>query len=176
MSRPHTYKVLLDDQQLDLVIEGENLIIAGESQDFVVDQIKENTYNIILNNRSYRLFIESIEDNKYTLQVNGSSHEITVKDERDLLLDSYGIADHKQSIEKEVRAPMPGLVLDVLVKQGDVVPAGKGLLVLEAMKMENELKASTAGKVARIHVNPGDPVAKGDLLLELDNDASLLEE
>ncbi len=168
MSRPHPYKIQLGEQQVDLVIEGEDLSINGSKQNFVVDRLDERTYSVVFNNKSYRLFIESTDKNKCTVFVNGRSHDIIVKDERDQLLDQYGIADAQHAVEREIRAPMPGLVLDVLVAEADEVEAGSGLIVLEAMKMENELKAPSKGRVASIHVNPGDPVAKGDLLIELD--------
>lgn len=169
MSRPHSYKVQLGDQQVDLAIEGKNLLINEKKQDFVVDKLDDNTYNVLFNNKSYRLFIESIDKNTCTIFVNGRSHEISVKDERDQLLDQYGIADALHTVEREIRAPMPGLVLDILVTEAELVEVGHGLIVLEAMKMENELKAPSTGRVASIHVNPGDPVAKGDLLIELDD-------
>lgn len=169
MSRPHPYKVQLGEQLADLVIEGEELSIDGDKQNFIVDRLDDKTYNVVFNNKSYRLFIESTDKNKCTVFVNGRSHEIIVKNERDQLLDQYGIADVQHSVEREIHAPMPGLVLDVLVTAGDVVEAGNGLIVLEAMKMENELKSPSAGRVASIHVNPGDPVAKGELLIELED-------
>lgn len=168
MSRPHSYKVQIGEDHLDLIIEEDRLLIDGAPQNLVVDAPDAQTYNIIYNNKSYRLFIESVEDNRCTLLINGRTHVVTVKDARDQLLDQYGIADAAQSLEREIRAPMPGLVLDVLVAEGSEISAGTGLIVLEAMKMENELKAASAGRVASIHVNPGDPVAKNDLLIELD--------
>ena len=70
--------------------------------------------------------------------------------------------------DREIQAPMPGLVLRVLVAPGDAVEAGQGVVVLEAMKMENELTAPAAGTVAAVHAAPGDAVAKNDLLVEVD--------
>jgi pyruvate carboxylase subunit B len=67
-----------------------------------------------------------------------------------------------------VAAPMPGLVIRVNVSVGDTVAAGQGLVVMEAMKMENELKATGAGVVARVHVTAGVPVEKGALLVEIE--------
>lgn len=168
MSRPQSYKVQLGEDHMDLILEDGRISIDGATQNLVVDTPDQQTYNIIYNNKSYRLFIESIEDNRCTLLINGRAHVVAVKDARDQLLDQYGIADASQSLEREIRAPMPGLVLDVLVEEGAEISAGTGLIVLEAMKMENELKAASAGRVASIHVNPGDPVAKNDLLIALD--------
>jgi biotin carboxyl carrier protein len=69
-----------------------------------------------------------------------------------------------------VRAPMPGLIVRVEVEAGQLIRVGQGLVVLEAMKMENEIKALSAGKVADVHVTPGKAVEKGELLISLTQD------
>ena len=66
-----------------------------------------------------------------------------------------------------IRAPMPGLITRVEVAAGDTVAAGQGLVIVEAMKMENELRAEAAGVVSRILVAPGQAVEKGAILIEL---------
>lgn len=99
--------------------------------------------------------------------VGGHSVEVETLSETDLLLERFGMDVADTSAEREVRAPMPGLVLRVLAAPGDVVEAGQGLVVLEAMKMENELRAPASGTVERVHAEPGAAVAKGDLLVTL---------
>src|SRR5690606_12508798 len=94
--------------------------------------------------------------------------ETTVKDETALLLERFGMESGAGATQREVRAPMPGLVLQVLVAPGDAVEEGQGLVVLEAMKMENELRAAAAGAVAAVHVAPGAAVGKNELLMEID--------
>ena len=100
--------------------------------------------------------------------VGGTPVEVEVKTEADLLLERFGLDAGDASADREVRAPMPGLVLRVLVEAGQAVEAGQGVAVLEAMKMENELTAPATGTVAAVHAAAGDAVAKGDLLVELD--------
>ena len=100
--------------------------------------------------------------------VDGTPVEVQVRTEADLLLERFGLDAGDASAEREVRAPMPGLVLRMLVAPGDAVEAGQGVAVLEAMKMENELTAPAAGTVAQVHAAVGDAVAKGDLLVEVD--------
>ncbi len=100
--------------------------------------------------------------------IGGQTVEVAVRTETDLLLERFGMDTADASAEREVRAPMPGLVLRVLAAPGEAVAAGQGVVVLEAMKMENELKAPTAGVVAAVHAAPGAAVAKGDLLVEID--------
>ncbi|MFK7844187.1 MAG: acetyl-CoA carboxylase biotin carboxyl carrier protein subunit [Rhodothermales bacterium] len=168
MARPHAYKILIDEKQIDLVIDREGISIEGNSTNPVVEQLSASTYVVVINNKPYKIFLESLDANICTLTVNGIQQKVVVQDERDQLLELYGIADSQKSVEREVRAPMPGLVLDILVQNNQEVNEGSGLIVLEAMKMENEIKASAESIIKKIHVSPGDPVAKGDLLIELD--------
>ena len=94
--------------------------------------------------------------------------DVSLKDERALLLERFGLSGGGESDMLKVRAPMPGMVLSVVVKPGQHVEAGTGALVLEAMKMENELRIEREGTVQAVHVAPGDSVGKNDLLLEIE--------
>ena len=100
--------------------------------------------------------------------VDGTPVEVDVRTEAQQLLERFGLDADDAAAGREVHAPMPGLVLRVLVAPGDAVEAGQGVVVLEAMKMENELAAPAAGTVAAVHVAAGDAVGKNDLLLEID--------
>ena len=168
MGHPLSYKVQVGDKKVDLLIDGEDVFVDGKKQSLAIDQLNDKTYSLVLAGKTHRVFIESADESSCTLSINGIQQTVIVQDERAQLLEQYGIADAQSSVEREVRAPMPGLVLDILVSSGDSVDAGKGLIVLEAMKMENEIKASAEGIVAKLHVAPGDAVAKGDLLLEFE--------
>lgn len=107
-------------------------------------------------------------DGSMTVWLDGTPVEVAIKSEADLLLERFGLDAGDASAEREVRAPMPGLVLRVLAEVGDTVEAGQGLVVLEAMKMENELRAPAAGTLAAVHAAPGAAVAKNDLLVEIE--------
>ena len=100
--------------------------------------------------------------------VDGAPVEVETRTDADLLLERFGLDVGDAAADREVHAPMPGLVLRVLVEPGDEVAEGQGVVVLEAMKMENELTAPAAGTVAAVHVAAGDAVAKNDLLVEVD--------
>ncbi|MBK8879597.1 MAG: acetyl-CoA carboxylase biotin carboxyl carrier protein subunit [Haliscomenobacter sp.] len=84
------------------------------------------------------------------------------------MVDRLGLAKHTITKIKEIKAPMPGLVLEISVKEGDTVEKGQSLLILEAMKMENVLKSPGDGVVKRIFVDKGRPVDKNQILLEMD--------
>ena len=82
-------------------------------------------------------------------------------------MERMGLEDAASSASKELRAPMPGKVLEVLVKEGQHVAEGDPMLVLEAMKMENVLRSAGEGSVGRIHVDAGQAVEKDAVLIEL---------
>ena len=100
--------------------------------------------------------------------VDGAPIEVDLRTDADLLLERFGLDVGDAAADREIHAPMPGLVLRVLVAPGDAVEAGQGVVVLEAMKMENELTAPAAGTVAAVHAAPGDAVAKNGLLVGVD--------
>ncbi len=105
----------------------------------------------------------------YEALVRGVPTPVRVESDRDRLLRGLARKSGMAAGRSELRAPMPALVVRIGVNVGDDVQAGKGVVVLEAMKMENELRVSHAGKVKEILVAPGKAVEKGELLLVLDH-------
>ena len=107
------------------------------------------------------------EAGSWRLVFDGSRVEALVLDERGRIARNAGRSGAAATGSGTLKAPMPGLVVRVLVSVGEEVEAGQGLVVVEAMKMENELKAGRSGKVERILVEKGSRVEKGAVLLEL---------
>jgi pyruvate carboxylase subunit B len=105
---------------------------------------------------------------RYTLWVDGFRYEVEALDERTRAIRDLSATSAAAAGPAPLVAPMPGLVVRVSVAEGDVVAAGQGLVVMEAMKMENELRAPAAGRVARVLVAPGTAVEKGAVLVELE--------
>jgi biotin carboxyl carrier protein len=99
--------------------------------------------------------------------VNNRIYDCEIKDQFDDLLKSLGLDNLNAKKINDIKAPMPGLVLKVLVTEGQEFKKGDNLLVLEAMKMENILKAPTDGIVKSIKIKPGDKVDKNEVLLLL---------
>jgi biotin carboxyl carrier protein len=116
--------------------------------------------NLIVGARSYRCDIEPAKDGKVNVLVGETVHRLEILDERKLRLRR---AAGKFTLEgpQRIDAPMPGKVTRVLVKVGDEVQEGQGLVVVEAMKMENELKSPKAGKVTEMHAVEGSAVESG---------------
>jgi biotin carboxyl carrier protein len=105
---------------------------------------------------------------RYTLWIDGFRFEVEALDERTRAIRELSAATARPTGPAPLVAPMPGMIVRVSVGEGDAVQAGQGLVVMEAMKMENELRAAAAGTVKRVHVAPGTAVEKGALLLEME--------
>jgi pyruvate carboxylase subunit B len=104
----------------------------------------------------------------YTLWIDGFTYDVEALDERTRTIRDLTAAAAGPTGPVPLLAPMPGLVVRVQVKAGDTVEAGQGLIVMEAMKMENELRAHAAGVVKTVRVAPGDAVEKGAVLVEME--------
>ncbi len=126
-----------------------------------------NTYHIVYNDRSYNVNVLDLNPENKTciLLVNGKKISLEIKDKYDELLEKMGMTANAGKALNELKAPMPGLVLKVLVTAGDKVEKGDSLLLLEAMKMENILKSTGDGIVKKIHITEKDKVEKGQLLI-----------
>ena len=122
-----------------------------------------------VNDAVHRMVLrERVARGRYRLWLDGHRYDAEALDSR-----ARAIRDMQASVAKPagpapLRAPMPGLIVQLRVQVGDTVAAGAGLVVMEAMKMENELRSVAAGKVRAVHVTVGAAVEKGALLVELE--------
>ncbi|MEO9021573.1 MAG: biotin/lipoyl-containing protein [Ginsengibacter sp.] len=107
---------------------------------------------------------------KYSIRMNGAYYEVALMNDIELLIDELGLSANVASVSNELLAPMPGLIVEVLVKEGSKVHIGESLLVLEAMKMENSLTSPRDGIIKSVLVNISDAVDKGTVLIEFEND------
>lgn len=132
--------------------------------------VTASTYHIIKNNRSFKAEVVEADFLKktYTIKINANTYEVDISNELDLLIEEMGLSLGSSQLINDVKAPMPGLILDVNVNAGDEVKAGDYLLVLEAMKMENTLTAPRDGVVKAVFVKKGQTVEKNQLLIEME--------
>jgi biotin carboxyl carrier protein len=148
------FEFLFTQQQIDAV----DLIRTSPS-----------AFNLLKDHRSVNaVLIEADPSVKMqTLEIEGENFTIQIKDELDMMLDKmgFGFAAGKQI--KEIKAPMPGLVLEVSVSEGQQVHEGDKLLILVAMKMENSILINTEATIKHIAVRAGQAVDKGQVLVEL---------
>lgn len=159
------FQALVHDRTFDLELAGDTLTVDGAPADFALRRITSNEVHLLLDGRSLTFTVEPQENGVTRLTHHGRNLDVRLKTERELLLASLGMETGSAAAASELKAPMPGLVLSVLVEPGQQVEAGEGLVVLEAMKMENELRAHSAATVAAVHVAPGAAVGKNDLLV-----------
>ncbi len=127
-------------------------------------------FNLIKNNRSVnaRLLEADISGKHLKIEVEGEAYDLQVKDELDQMLDKMGFSTVSSKHIKEIKAPMPGLVLSIAVTEGQEVKEGEKVLILEAMKMENSIMIHANAKIKKIKVKPGDAVDKNQVLVELE--------
>jgi len=160
-------QIRLGDQAFDLHRVGDTLTLDGEPIDAHFERLGPNSGLLILDGQTHVITFEQ-EGEHIQITAGGIRQDAVVNDETALRLEQFRFDGADSDAGREVHAPMPGLVLQVLVEQGQAVEEGQGLVVLEAMKMENELRAPLSGSVAAIHVAPGDTVGKNVLLVELE--------
>ena len=156
------FKILVNERVFDIAPD------ASEALD--ISTIVENKmYHVLNDNKSYHLELvhhDAVAKN-LILRINGNNYTVKVSDKYDRLIDQLGMKVVSTQGAGDIKAPMPGLVLDVLVSVGQTVSKGDKVLILEAMKMENIIKAAGDGVIKAIHTEKGKPVDKGTLLIEL---------
>ena len=160
------YTIHLEKKDLEIRIEDQRIFVDNKLVDPSLQSIYHHVYSFLLDNKHYDVVIAEHQGKDYTVEIESNTYTVRINDHRDLLLQHYGVAQIDQTTNEPIRAPMPGLVLDVLVSEGDRVASGQGLLILEAMKMENEIKATSDGVIGRIYVNIGDAIGKNDVMIE----------
>ncbi|MBN2669917.1 MAG: acetyl-CoA carboxylase biotin carboxyl carrier protein subunit [Bacteroidales bacterium] len=137
-------------------------------KEFKIDYSQnDNEYHLIYNHQSYILEVDTFdqEQNLIILKINNEKIECQVSDDIDILLKQLGMDKLSSKKVNDIKAPMPGMVLDVLVDVGQTVKKGDTLVVLEAMKMENNIKSPIDGKVVQIACKASKAVEKNDLLV-----------
>lgn len=123
--------------------------------------------------KDHKSFSTTLQDShflerSYTVRVNSKPYKVKISNELDLLIEEMGLSLAAAHVINDIKAPMPGLILDVQVKEGDEVKEGDYLLVLEAMKMENTLTAPRDGVVKAVRIQKGQTVDKNQLLIEME--------
>ncbi len=162
------YHISLQGEQFEVSLSADGVaVVNGRSMQCDISEVAPNTYSLILGDESYKIIVRW-NGREHEVSINGVQMSGVVYSERQMLLSRYAQTRSSDSRRSEIRAPMPALVVRVEVSPGDQVSAGQGLIVLEAMKMENELRASHSGKVKEISVGKGTAVEKDQLLMLLE--------
>ncbi len=162
------YKAQIGQKAFDIERDHETLVVNGNPLDWDLTSLGNGHYHILYRTKGYRAEVVRTDREAKTveLKVNGRKYTIQLRDKFDLLLEKMGMTNSTAAKINVIKAPMPGLIIDLRIKVGDFVKAGDPLLVLEAMKMENIIKAPGEGTVKQVKIKKGDTVEKGQLLVE----------
>jgi biotin carboxyl carrier protein len=163
------YEVTIDDQSYLIEISEEGHIkLDGREVEVDFAQIGgSGLISLLVDNESFEALVEPREG-RWQVLLGGDLYDVDVVDERARLLQARASLTVPGSGEVKIRAPMPGLVVDVSVEVDQEVAVGDNVVILESMKMENELKAPRAGLVKRINVQAGDSVEKNQTLIVIE--------
>jgi pyruvate carboxylase subunit B len=162
------YFVTIGERELEVIIDGRRVTVDGREVAASLDRVPGSpVVRLTLDGRSHPLAVAGRDPEGWQIVDRGAVREVDAIDERTRHIRSLVSQTGGGAGGGVVKAPMPGLVVQVLVEVGQAVTAGQGLVVLEAMKMENQLKAPADGTVIAVTAVPGEPVEKGQVLVEL---------
>ncbi len=167
MTKP-MYKVSIDQTTYKIDLQSDGVLVDDELFSWDLIAISDHLFHLITDSKSYVIEIAATDVHKkhIELKVNGVLFDIEVQDKYDILLEKLGMQLIADSNHREVRAPMPGMILDILVKEGQLVSKGEKLVILEAMKMENVIKSTGEGIVETINIQKGMNVEKNQVLIQ----------
>lgn len=160
-------KINVNQSVFEVEKNKEGILLNGDFFDWDIKKIDEQMYHIVYQHQSYNVEIIKTDyvEKSFTLKVNQTIYHLSAKDRFDLLLEKMGMSKAAGSKLNDLKAPMPGLILEMLVKEGDTIKKGDNLLILEAMKMENMIKAAGDGTIKAIKVAKGERVEKNHVLI-----------
>ena len=164
VNNKHTHGILFNES----TGTGENSgTIDGKPFTWDIAAKGSKVFHIIKDHKSYTVEVlkADTDEKNFTIRVNGNKYQVDVKDKFDELLKSLGFDNLNANKVNEIKAPMPGLVLDLRVAEGAAVKKGDPVLVLEAMKMENIIESPVDGSIKKINVRKGMAVEKNQVLV-----------
>ena len=162
------YEIKVNDKQdFSASRKDGKLLINNELVEADIASVGSSLFHVLHNQQSYNVEVVNFNatDKIAEIKVNGNTYNITSKDQFDILLEQLGFNHLNAGAISDLKAPMPGMVLKVFVKEGDTIQKGENLFVLEAMKMENIIKAPADVIVKSIKIKAGDKVEKGQILI-----------
>ncbi|MDC6362843.1 MULTISPECIES: biotin/lipoyl-containing protein [Flavobacteriaceae] len=160
------------DNPYTVVVDGTSEFQLSKEDIASLDIIKTspNGFHLLKDGISYHIQMIDSDFNTrtYTVIVNGTEHQVSINTPLDGLIKAMGFASNGQKSIDSIVAPMPGLILDILVQEGQDVKEDDQLLILEAMKMENIIASPRSGTIKTLGVKKGDAVDKKQLLIEFE--------
>ena len=165
---PVRYVVSLQGEEHEVIVEADGGVIIGgrRREASLVATSPPVGHSLLLDGGSVPLLARGGARGGWEIDLDGHAFAVEVLDERQARIRALSAVRGAAVEIAPLKAPMPGLVVQVAVTEGELVEAGATVLIVEAMKMENELRAAGTARVARIHVGPGDAIEKGQVLVE----------
>lgn len=156
-----------NDKEVDYIEDAEGKKLDGSLYAINLITLGPDSYHIIHENKSYRAEVVKLDRKakKLTVSINGQLVDLEVKDKFDLLIEKMGFEEQGTQNITDLLAPMPGLIFEINVSEGDEVEEGDNLIILEAMKMENVIKSPRSGIIKKILVTQGQSIEKNGKLL-----------
>lgn len=149
------------------IVDEKHISINGKIVEVDFESVSgQPVYSLIVDGKSHESYVQQGEDNWQVL-LRGRLYPVTVEDEREKRLRAAAGSGVAESGEFLLKAPMPGLVVTILVEEGQEIKKGQVILILESMKMQNELKAPRDGTIGRIRVKAGESVEQRQTLLSV---------
>ncbi|MDR6560062.1 MULTISPECIES: acetyl-CoA carboxylase biotin carboxyl carrier protein subunit [unclassified Arcicella] len=163
-------KATVNQQTFNIVSDKTGTTIDEQPLDWDIVEIRNNHFHILYNNRSYNAEVleADYQAKSFLIKMNNRQYVVNVKDRFDILLEQLGMSETASTKVNDLKAPMPGLIVSLLVQIGDSIKKGDSLLILEAMKMENVLKATGEGIIKNIKVSNKQNVEKNQVLIEFE--------
>jgi biotin carboxyl carrier protein len=157
-----TYNIHVDDQSFD--------IKTDDLTTFDLHQMSKTNFHVLQNNQAFDavLIAENMLEKTLTIAVNGNHYDIKIDDAYDAIVAQMGLLANTATKFNTIKAPMPGLIINIMVNAGDTIEKGTPLFVLSAMKMENIVLSDGAGIIRTIEVSKKDSVDKGQLIIKME--------
>lgn len=162
------YHVTFGERDFTVDVDADGVRLDGDPVDAELRPVgATGVHALFLDGATHRVVATRGEAGRWRLVVDGTALTADVEDERTRSIRELTATVRGPVGPRPLRAPMPGLVVKIEVTEGDSVRAGQGLVIMEAMKMENELRAESDAVVRRVRVEPGQAVEKDQVLIEL---------
>ena len=157
--------VISKNHEFEIDISDGEITVNGNKLDAHFLLKSSDKIDVIFQGKVYRVRLGSFHGNKGSVLINEKEIELFLKSPKQQILEKIGITQESDNKMDDLVAPMPGKILKVLKKSGEQISKSEGILVLEAMKMENVLKASADAVIADVKVSEGDAVEKNQILI-----------
>ena len=159
-----TYKITVDQQEFPIKTDDLSMLD--------VHKISEENFHVLKKNQAFKVEVirQNLLEKRMTLAVNGNWYEVKIDDTYDMMVSKMGLFERVESKSNNIKAPMPGIIVDVLVNAGDTIEDGTPLFILSAMKMENTIISDGHGIIKSIEVSKDDAVDKGQLIIEMESE------